>query len=172
MLFLITLIFPPYISLLYILLDVYKTKKAKPKHCFAALLLLAMIGIYWFPWGDSQSHFAYYLSDIVETYYSDYSIKNTYWLYDLTITKIANFIGNYTYGYFFWLLVPIFIFYYAINRNLTNKNIEFQRLVLLITSSLQDFFRQKEQHKPKPAAAPSVRHMTISGTDATQNCSQ
>ena len=88
-----------------------------------------------------------------------------------------------------------------------NKNIEFQRLVLLITSSLQDFFRQKEQQKPKPAAAdrhrqfctvyseaqavssvrlsvrhrlfrtvypaaPSVRHMAISGTDATQNCSQ
>ena len=53
-----------------------------------------------------------------------------------------------------------------------NKNIEFQHLGLLITSSLQDFFRQKEQQKPKPAAAPSVRHMTISGTDATQNCSQ
>ena len=53
-----------------------------------------------------------------------------------------------------------------------NKNIEFQRLVLLITSSLQDFFRQKEQQKPKPAAVASVRYMAISGTDATQNCSQ
>jgi hypothetical protein len=53
-----------------------------------------------------------------------------------------------------------------------NKNIEFQRLVLLITSSLQDFFRQKEQQKPKPAAVALVRHMAISGTDATQNCSQ
>ena len=43
-----------------------------------------------------------------------------------------------------------------------NKNIEFQRLVLLITSSLQDFFRQKEQQKPKPAATPSTGSGTVS----------
>jgi hypothetical protein len=43
-----------------------------------------------------------------------------------------------------------------------NKNIEFQRLVLLITSSLQDFFRQKVQQKP--AAAPSTGSGTVSSS--------
>ena len=43
-----------------------------------------------------------------------------------------------------------------------NKNIEFQRLVLLITSSLQDFFRQKEQQKPKPAATLSTGSGSVS----------
>jgi hypothetical protein len=43
-----------------------------------------------------------------------------------------------------------------------NKNIEFQRLVLLITSPLQDFFRQKEQQKPKPATAPSTGSGSVS----------
>lgn len=119
--FFISLFIPPYIGLLYILIDVYRTGKAKPAHCWVMLFLLAIIGIYWFPWGDVQSHFAYYKSDIVDIYYSDYLLSSTYWFYDLIIARIADLTGNYSWGYFFWLLVPFSMFYYAVKHTFKNR---------------------------------------------------
>ncbi|MBR5493091.1 MAG: EpsG family protein [Alistipes sp.] len=126
------LLLSPYFSLLYILFDVYRIKRAKPHHCFAVIFILAIIGVYWFPWGDSQSHFAMYYSDIVNKYYSEYLLASTYWFYDLVIAKIADYTGNYTWGYFFWLLIPLWLFYFAIKRNLVHKEMYIQLFIYFI----------------------------------------
>ena len=131
MLFLILLL-PPYMALLYIVFDVYRLKKAKPIHCYAACFILAMIGIYWFPWGDSQSHFAYYYSDIVEKYYSNYLLSSTYWFYDLVTTVIANYTGYYTWGYFFWLLVPMLLFCFGVKQNKPDKKFDYRIFLYLL----------------------------------------
>lgn len=128
---LIILFLPPYLAFLYILYVVCKLKKAKPIHCYAIFFIIAIMGIYWFPWGDSQSHFAYYYSDIVEKYYSSYLIASTYWLYDLVIAKIANQTGNYTWGYFFWLLVPLWLFIYAIKQNVQEEKLDWRLFIYL-----------------------------------------
>ena len=130
--FLILLLFSPYLCLLYLLYDVHKKGNAKASDCVAMLFILAIIGIYWFPWGDPQSHFAYYYSDIVELYYNDYSLKSTYWFYDLVISKIANSTGNYVWGYFFWLFIPVLIFYYGIKINIIDKLMNYQMLLYLL----------------------------------------
>lgn len=112
------LLFSPYLSLLYILINSLRTKTINNRYWLYTVLILPIMGIYWFPWGDSQSHFSYYYSEIVATYYNDYSISSTYWFYDLVIAKIANLIGNYVWGYFFWLIFPLSVFYYAIKSNI------------------------------------------------------
>ncbi len=110
--FLIPIIFPPIVALL-ILIVWLKNRSIKKSHIIMLVFLVAFIGAYWFPWGDNQSHFAFYYSGIISKYFT-WSLSSilfsTYWFYDLVIGLVANFLGSYTWGYFFWLLVPFMIF--------------------------------------------------------------
>ena len=103
--------FSPIIGLGTLLLNI---KKTIPSKMTVVLLswIIAIIGIYWFPWGDSQSHFYTYSMDFVELYfnYTPSILQSSYWLYDLVIFHIANLMGNYVYGYMFWLFTPLAIF--------------------------------------------------------------
>lgn len=71
--------------------------------------IIAILGIYWYPWGDSQTHFAIYYADIVERFYV-FSIFNSNYLYDYILTGIAKISGNYVWGYFCWIFFPLLVF--------------------------------------------------------------
>lgn len=78
--------------------------------CIIWSLIISLLGIYWFPWGDNQTHFAIYYTDIVEKYYT-FDWFSSYYVYDYVIAKIAYFTGNYVWGYFFWLFTSLSLFY-------------------------------------------------------------
>lgn len=69
--------------------------------------LISFIGIYWYPWGDNQTHFVIYYSDIVNKYYS-FLLSSSYWLYDYVIYIIARFLDN-IYGDIFLVICAILI---------------------------------------------------------------
>jgi len=71
--------------------------------------IVSILGIYWYPWGDPQTHFAIYYADIVHRFYS-FSIFNSNYLYDYILTIIAKIFGNFVWGYFFWIFVPLLLF--------------------------------------------------------------
>ena len=101
-------LFSPFIGVVSLLGSLFKyvpTKTTIVCFCF----IISIIGIYWFPWGDAQSHFSYYYSDFIERYFdfSFISIFSSYWFYDWVIFQIASVTGNYVYGYMFWLFFPL-----------------------------------------------------------------
>ena len=109
-------LFSPFIGVVSLLGSLFKyvpTKTTIVCFCF----IISIIGIYWFPWGDAQSHFSYYYSDFIERYFdfSFISIFSSYWFYDWVIFQIASVTGNYVYGYMFWLFFPLAFYASAIS---------------------------------------------------------
>lgn len=72
-------------------------------------LTISILGIYWYPWGDSQTHFAIYYADIVNRFY-DFSIFDSNYIYDYILTLIANITGNYVWGYYCWICIPLMLY--------------------------------------------------------------
>lgn len=100
-------------------------------------LIISIMGIYWFPWGDNQTHFAIYYSDVIQKYYT-FSLTTSYFLYDYIIAKIGNLTGNYVWGYFFWIFTSLLLFYRIIwskflsNRITNNYVLLFLSIILII----------------------------------------
>lgn len=108
-------LFSPIIGIVSLMLNIKKYIPSK----FTTILLsfiLSIIGIYWFPWGDAQTHFYSYSLDFTDLYFnfSSAALLSSYWLYDLVIAYFAKLTGNYVFGYFFWLFIPLVIFSYAV----------------------------------------------------------
>lgn len=117
-------LFSPIIGLFTLFLNI---KKYVPSKITVVLLslILSIIGIYWFPWGDAQTHFYIYRSDSIALYFnfSQSVALSAYWIYDLVIYYIASITGNYVWGYWFWLFVPLAIYAYSVwGTFLKNKN--------------------------------------------------
>lgn len=108
MVFVFSLLFSPFCALFFLLLYLYRYK-IKKIHVALSVFLVAFIGIYWYPWGDNQTHFAIYYLDIVNNYYS-LALSSSHWLYDYVIYHIASLTGQYIWGYYFWLFVPFLFF--------------------------------------------------------------
>ena len=100
-------LFSPICALLFLLLYL-RMSKIKLVHIAFVVFLISFIGIYWYPWGDNQTHFVLYYSDIVNKYYS-FLLSSSYWLYDYVIYIIARFFGQYIWGYFFLVICAILI---------------------------------------------------------------
>lgn len=100
-------------------------------------LIISIMGIYWFPWGDNQTHFAIYYSDVIQKYYT-FSLTTSYFLYDYIIAKIGNLTGNYVWGYYFWIFTSLLLFYRIIwskflsNRITNNYVLLFLSIILII----------------------------------------
>lgn len=105
--FLLTLI-QPFVGLCAFVLNI-KNKIPTNFDIVITTAILSILGIYWYPWGDPQTHFAIYYADIVNRFYS-FSIFNSNYLYDYILTFIAQKSGNYVWGYFFWIFVPLVLF--------------------------------------------------------------
>lgn len=71
--------------------------------CHIWTLIISLLGIYWYPWGDNQTHFAIYYTDMLSMY-------STFNLYDYIIACIAHLGGNYVWGYFFWIFTSMALF--------------------------------------------------------------
>lgn len=108
MVFVFSLLFSPFFALFFLLLYLHRYK-IKKIHVALSVFLVAFIGIYWYPWGDNQTHFAIYYLDIVNNYYS-LALSSSHWLYDYVIYHIASLTGQYIWGYYFWLFVPFLFF--------------------------------------------------------------
>lgn len=80
MVFVFSLLFSPFFALIFLLLYLHRYK-IKKIHVALSVFLVAFIGIYWYPWGDNQTHFAIYYLDIVNKYYS-LALSSSHWLYD------------------------------------------------------------------------------------------
>lgn len=127
-------LFSPICALLFLFMYL-RTSKIKLVHVGLVVFLISFIGIYWFPWGDNQSHFAIYYSDTVNRYYN-FVLSSSYWLYDYVISLIANITGQYIWGYFFWLFVPFLIFslliWHKVDTPKIPNNNKWLLLILLI----------------------------------------
>ena len=127
-------LFSPFVGLISLLGSLFKyvpTKTTIVCFCF----IISIIGIYWFPWGDAQSHFSYYYSDFIERYFdfSFISIFSSYWFYDWVIFQIASVAGNYVYGYMFWLFFPLAFYASAIwERYLENSSLKDFKLLFIL----------------------------------------
>lgn len=125
--FLLALLFFPPIFAIPFLVSFHKKVGLQYNFRFITQLwfFISVIGLYWFPWGDSQTHFSVYYSDIVDTYYEK-SLMNTHWFYDWIIQLVADFFGNYVFGYWVWIFFPFFIYVFAIyykNERIDKKNL-------------------------------------------------
>lgn len=125
----ILLMLPPYIGFAF-LFSLFKLRKPKLKMVVVLLFILSIIGIYWFPWGDNQSHFVLYYANVVNRYY-DFTIDSSFWFYDYVISLIARLTGNYIWGFFFWVFVPYTIFVALIWKYLMHKKIQNYYLLLI-----------------------------------------
>lgn len=127
-LFFLFFLLPPFFSLL--LLMIVCSKKESGKGMLIPLVaVLSLIGIYWFQAGDNQSHFAYYYTDVV-SYYSDFSIFSAYWFYDSVIKYVADFLGQYVWGYYFWLFIPLSLFVTCVWKGIQKEENHLLLLVL------------------------------------------
>lgn len=132
--FLLAILLPPFWAIPLILLY-QKNKIGKYNLSFVLLIwfLISLVGVYWFPWGDSQTHFSIYYSDIVNIYYEK-TLLSPHWFYDYIIKLIADVFGNYTFGYFFWVFMPFSVFLYCIFRTNKIDGTNFIILIYLILS--------------------------------------
>ncbi len=98
----------PFCALIVYLFTLSKTVSNK-FDIFITTLIISLLGIYWYPFGDPQTHFAIYYADVVERFYS-FSIFNSNYIYDYILTVISKLFGNYVWGYFFWIFVPLLLY--------------------------------------------------------------
>lgn len=113
---LLFLLFPPLLSLLVFLYKIKCQGSASFKEFYFLWFLVTLIGIYWYPWGDTQTHFSIYYSKFSELYMEP-TVSSTHWLYDYTIALIANYAKEFQYAFWAWLIVPFFVLFYAIKIN-------------------------------------------------------
>lgn len=102
----------PIVGIISLFISLLKRHQPKLATTILLSLIFALIGIYWFPWGDNQSHFHTYIIDNVSYYLGEplIMIGSSYWFYDWVIRFLAGITGNYVYGYFFWLFFPLAIY--------------------------------------------------------------
>lgn len=123
-------LFSPICALLFLLLYL-RMSKIKLVHIAFVVFLISFIGIYWYPWGDNQTHFVIYYSDIANKYYS-FLLSSSYWLYDYVIYIIARFFGQYIWGYFFWLFVPFLLLSLVVWKKVNEQDIPHKEKWLLL----------------------------------------
>ena len=104
--YILSFLFSPFLSLLLVITGI---RRGIPtvKDVVFVIFVIGFISIYWFPWGDSMSHFSMYYSDIVKDYMDFYS---PYFLYGYIISLIGNYCGGFVWGYYFWLFFPLSVF--------------------------------------------------------------
>lgn len=114
----------PIMGIIFLFISLFRNYKPTIGTIIVLTAIIALICIYWFPWGDSQSHFFTYLRDDVDFYISEPVIMmlSTYWLYDWVIRLIADLTGNYVYGYYFWLFFSLAIYACVVWSSYTKNN--------------------------------------------------
>ena len=136
----------PIMGIIFLLISLFRNYKPTIWTTIILTAIIALIGIYWFPWGDNQSHFFSYLTDNVDFYLSEPAIMmlSTYWLYDWVIRLIADLTGNYVYGYYFWLFFPLAIYSCIVwssymKNNTVSKNYVIPFFVLFAIIGIREF---------------------------------
>lgn len=114
--YILTTILSPFLSLILYILNLGK-KIPSTKDIWITVFIISLIGIYWFPWGDNQTHFAIYQADHASLYYTLLSGP-----YDIILKFFADLTGQYVWGYFFWLFVPLSLYLWLVWKSFYSQN--------------------------------------------------
>lgn len=129
-LLLITALLQPFYSAIIYFVSLPK-RYPQIKDFIVIVFIISLIGIYWYPWGDNQTHFVIYYTDIINKYGS-FSLADSYFLYDYVIALIAKSTGQYVYGLFFWLYIPLIFFFTLTWKSLANCRRDYVLLFIMM----------------------------------------
>lgn len=114
--YILTTIISPFLSMILYVTNLGK-KLPSQKDILLTVFIISLIGVYWFPWGDNQTHFAIYQADHASLYYTFLSGP-----YDVILKYFADLTGQYTWGYFFWLFVPLSLYLCLVWKSFRRQN--------------------------------------------------
>lgn len=124
----------PLLGLIYAIYNIEKLWSYKG--LILITLLISLIGIYWFPWGDTQSHFSFYKTNLFD--YDLIPKYKTIFIYDYIISIVAGLCGNFVWGYFIWLFVPLLFLLLSI-RSKTDRVSFFYISFLLLSIGVRNY---------------------------------